>query len=248
MFAPSFFVELTSATITFLVSIIGSALLFADQVRTRAVFVTLLASFSLTIAICTTKLALPPIAAWFFIGISRGIVEGFTRKSRKIFLLTLEKRISIVDELILTLKTGSSVRWSLILVSKNGAIEDRAALEAVLKHFQQGGEDAIADRELAQFVTRLRGIASSENKIIERMENWRFEMKLHEEFRRRSRQSSLQARVQIVFCAALFIPAAGWNLFLEGSASGKRLILAAILIFLAGVWMKTIIEGFRWRT
>lgn len=228
---------------SFLVSFIGFLLLFMFGKRTSAFFVTTLCAIFLFFA---RWLSFSPLLCWFLICGLAIFLAMIPEKRARSAPFTLERQRDLIDDIILFMKSGQSLRWSLVKVSQERGPEGEIA-EIILKHLHAANAYEGSDRGLREFIERLAKVEANPAKKLEVLENWRFELRIKQEFRQKSRQASTQARVQSIFCGLLLAPAVIWNFVMEGNASWSRVAIALTLFAVAFLCMNQVVRGFRWK-
>lgn len=163
----------------------------------------------------------------------------------------LAKRLRFMDELLLKMRTGKSLRESLkeAALQKNFSdSRDLVELPSFLEvqtNFSASHLLPEAREMLAEFVKW----DQTQVKTIEKLKAYRFQVRQTEKFRQKSRQVTEQVKSQALVCAFLYVGLLLWT----GSRSPEDLfttpVLLSLPLFLIGLGAFFVIgRSFKWKT
>lgn len=239
----------------FLVPMLGTLLLVMSVRRTsqlRALLMTKQRAFFVTVgflAIILIALDVSPIILGCLIGVlaaSLRVLEMFLRSFAQDF--SLEEALSVLDEVILGMKGGSSLKISL----KEAARSSRSSkmsrlLHGTLERLEHGSDFSLSQPVARRFLNEIRRIHIDGVGTITAMEFVRSQLKKQVHFRRRSGQITLQTRLQALISACLYLPLFVFQI-LTGNLLEMRTILSLFLFLSAQIWIFQISRSFRWKT
>ncbi|MNT27442.1 hypothetical protein D3C72_1630730 [compost metagenome] len=190
-----------------------------------------------------------PFILWLFIG----ILLISLKFSPKILRFILERRLAtaiipFLDAVILGLQAGQSFRSSLhaAIESQSGWIRNqlRDLYNSVVM------SDEVIDLKsalLADLREEFREIDRSQMKCADQLRALRRQLKMREDFRRRSGQVTQQIKAQAIIVTALFCALAGFVIAQFGWKEHAKLILLSSAVFILGlIWIFLMGRRFKW--
>jgi hypothetical protein len=190
-----------------------------------------------------------PFILWLFIGILL-ITLKFSPNILRFFLerKLMTTVIPFLDAVILGLQAGQSFRSSLhvAIESQQGWIRNqlRDLYNSVVM------SDEVIDLKsalLADLREEFREIDRSQMKCVDQLRALRRQLKMREDFRRRSGQVTQQIKAQAIIVTALFCALAGFVIAQFGWKEHSKLILLSSLVFILGLTMIFLIgKRFKW--
>ena len=186
---------------------------------------------------------------WLFIG----IILITLKFSPKIFHFFRQRRlrkclIPLCDALILSMQAGRPLRLATADAIDNFSGWQKNLLqEMLLNAFVGEASEQVSEPHIRQFLTDLRDIEQSQNKVIEQLRALRRQLKICDDLRRKSGQLSEQAHAQAAVITMLFLALLTYVVGQFGYAQHWRLILFATLLFAAGIVLIIRIgRSFKW--
>ncbi len=189
---------------------------------------------------------------WIFIGIiwiSLNIFPYFFRK--KLIQKLKIRSISLLDEVILGLQVGKSFRTSLEQAVQNQnswyRIQFLEIYSAVVASERPSKTTKTAFLNI--LIEEFRNIDQSQTKIVEQVRALRRQIKIEDDFRRRSGQVTQQIRIQAVVISFLYLALLSFVVMQFGFFQNQMLIMASSLLFIAGLaWIFLVGRGMKWKT
>lgn len=225
---------LTSLGFVFAHRILGSSLQKIGLSNLHARFFLLLTALMIVFFII---LASHPTLLWFFFGtvfiLLKLLPPFFSRYQEK---LIQAHTLRILDHLILSVQSGQSLRASLITLARGEPHLLRISWENLV-HAMVFENSAVnlKSPSLKNLFEELSRIEKSQAKCADQLRSLRKNLKILEDFRRRSGQVSLQIRMQAAISALLFV---GLLLFIVtqfGFYQHRGTIFVAGTLFFAGM-------------
>lgn len=172
-------------------------------------------------------------------------IQEQTRK--KIFQRNL---ISILDNLIIQIRTGKSLR--------DAVLETAAQLKDPLRYylhemssameFSSNLESKIKDPLFSETLSELVHIHRAAHKQIDRIKTFRRKVKIEEDFRRKSGQVSMQTRAQALVLGIIFCGLLLFTLTVHGFAGNESIISSALALYFIGlILLFRIGRGYKWK-
>jgi Flp pilus assembly protein TadB len=153
----------------------------------------------------------------------------------------LEKQICkhslrIIDQLVLRVQSGHSLRSSLNLLAAGESSLLRIPLQNLLHAIAvENSVAGLQSPQLRILFEELSRIERSQTKCADQLKAYRRHLKTLEDFRRRSGQVSLQIRMQAVISAVLFAALLLFMITQFGFSAHRSLIFASTALFLTGL-------------
>lgn len=203
----------------------------------------ILITFFVMISDSTTSL-------WLFIGILLITLKFFPALLRFFLLRRLQNAlIPLLDMVLLGLQSGKSFRAALRFAVENQRGWMRHQFMEIYESLMLAENVIVMKSALLEDLRReLAEIDRSKNRTIDQLRALRREIKMLQNFRRRSGQVSQQIKMQAIIVTVLFL---SLNLFVIrqfGFAENKNLILGSSLVFGIGLgaifWMG---RSFKWK-
>ncbi|KHD88023.1 MAG: hypothetical protein OM95_10880 [Bdellovibrio sp. ArHS] len=242
--------------IFFMISMIGHVLVHRilssmarDFAFSQQLFRSLAISNLVVISFITAIMPSAP-SLWLFIGILLITLKLFPPILR--FFLQKGMRsalIPLLDGVILGLQTGKSFRSSLYAAIENQSGWRRHQLMELYQSLAMS-ENVIAMKSalLQDFRDDLQEIDRSQSRCIEQVKALRRDLKMHEDFRRRSGQVTQQIKMQAIIVTALYVALFLFVIMQFGFKEHKNLILTSFLIFFGGlVWIFVAGRRMKWK-
>ena len=191
-----------------------------------------------------------PITLWLFIGIVLITLKFFSPLLR-IFLI---KRLSstlipFLDSVILALQSGKSFRTSLQSAIENQSGWRRNQLREIFNSIINS-ENVIAVKSalLKDLQQELMEIDRSQNRVVDQVKALRRQLKVQENFRRRSGQVTQQIKMQAIIVTALFFALLTFVIVQFGFIEHKNLIAMSSFIFILGLfWIFNVGRRMKWK-
>lgn len=187
---------------------------------------------------------------WLFIGILLITLKLFPLILR--FFLTKKLRsqlIPLLDYTVLGLQSGKSFRSSLASAIENQHGWVRSQLREVFESLQISNcSIAVKSAVLKDFQQELLRIDQSKNRCVDQVKSLRQQLKMQENFRRRSGQVTQQIKMQAIIVTALYVALFVFVILQFGFKAHQNLILASLLIFVCGLCAIFLIgKGMKWK-
>jgi hypothetical protein len=213
-----------------------------SRAHQRAFFVTIAVIPIFLIVIGTSSIIL-----WTLIGCLSLILRALPNilsKFRR--TLSLEESIQLLDRLILSMRSGFSLRSSLKEASRDGAKETRRAAQDLFERLENGGVIGPRDVLTGEILRELRRIEARATRSIEAVQSLRSALRIRADFRRKSGQITLQIRLQAALAVTLYLPL----LFIQwrsGHLFAARTLLSMFLFAGAQIWIQMVFRRFEWK-
>lgn len=245
-----------SLFIFFSISSLGYALVhrfFSSMAREFAFSQQLVRYFSISNLVVISILTASSVSAptlWLFIGILLITLKFFPNILRFFLIKRLRSAlIPFLDCVILGLQSGKSFRLSLI-----GAIDTHSGwvhhqLKEVVESIQMSENvTAMKSALLKDFQRELLEIDRSQTRCVDQVKSLRRELKMQEDFRRRSGQVTQQIKMQAIIVTALYVALLSFVITQFGFQEHKNLVLMSFLIFLGGlIWIFSMGRRMKWK-
>ncbi|MGZ3774903.1 MAG: hypothetical protein ACXVCY_01080 [Pseudobdellovibrionaceae bacterium] len=242
--------------IVFSISLIGYALvrrILSSISREFAFSQQLIRSLSISnlVVVCIfTASGISAPTLWLFIGILLITLKFFPIFLRFFLLKRLRSSlIPFLDSVILGLQTGKSFRLSLIAATETQSGWVHHQVKEVVESLQMSENvTAMKTALLKDFQKELTEIDRSQTRCVDQVKALRRELKMHEDFRRRSGQVTQQIKMQAIIVTALYIALLAFVITQFGFNEHRHLILMSFLIFLAGLlWIFSVGRRMKWK-
>lgn len=163
---------------------------------------------------------------------------------RRYFLLHF---VSILDEIILEMRMGRSLREALQKCSKGHPVWLQKHFDELLTAFSY--RQAFFAHEIPEHaVNELREIFVASMRQLERLKSLRRRRKIEMDFRQKSRKALVQVRMQSGILALLFVPLLIFQLANRPWHSQKEIVIVACALFAAGSWwIVSAGRNYRWK-
>ncbi len=244
--------------IVFLVSTIGFLIVmrtfyqvaglfgFSKQ-ATMTIFVSLLGLIIFAVLLLHSR----PFLLWIFIGIIL-ISLNFSPLFLKFILIrSMKKRlIPLLDQVILGLQVGQSFRSALLsAIEEQNAWFRRQLLEIYNAMITtQGASSCLSSPFIEELKLDWTEIDRSQNKIVDQVKALRRQIKIMEDFRRKSGQVTQQIKMQAIIVTALYTALLIFVSSNFGFFTNLKLILFSAAIFLGGLtWIFMIGRKMTWK-
>ncbi|HRO66435.1 MAG TPA: hypothetical protein PL182_02600 [Pseudobdellovibrionaceae bacterium] len=209
----------------------------------RAFFVT--AGFFPLVALAINT---SPLVLWCLIGslvLFLRALDTFFRRFSTDF--TLENALELLDQVILSMKSGRSLRNSLQdAVRTFSKHEMSRVLQELVARMEHGGDFSKSQPIAREILREIRLIDAKGTKMIAAFESFRSLVRTRFIFRRRSGQVTLQTRVQAGVSCLLFAPLLFFQLR-SGNFSDVRTVISVILFVVAQVWIHFLSRRHAWK-
>ncbi|WP_373998549.1 hypothetical protein [Bdellovibrio bacteriovorus] len=242
--------------IIFMISLIGHVLvhrILSSMAREFAFSQRLVRNLSILnlVVICFFTANMPTAPSlWLFIGILLITLKFFPRILRFFLMKRMRSAlIPLLDAVILGLQTGKSFRSSLYAAIENQSGWMRHQLMELYQSLAMS-ENVIAMKSalLQDFRDEILEIDRSQSRCIDQVKALRRELKMHEDFRRRSGQVSQQLKMQAIIVTALYVALLFFVIMQFGFKEHGKLILMSSLIFLSGlIWVFAMGRRLKWK-
>lgn len=163
------------------------------------------------------------------------------RQIDRVILRRLEKRIDsefpgFLNQLILKMQTGQGLRSSVEDFFTGPLTQWKKCLHVLIEShvFLQINSSSMDDLEqqwCQKYVVELRQIFQNPHCGLDRLKSWRKKLRILSEFRRKSGQSLIQARIQLLTMSVLYIALLIFTLAENQWKSNRRLILLSMGLF-----------------
>lgn len=218
--------EQTLARVRFFVVPIAICLAFWSRENLlRACFVVFLLNFA------------PPFLMW---------MNHINRRKRFTSL-----RLPFIDELLLKMRSGKSLRESLreLCAQKNFERSRDLTELAPLLTMQGHKNDEHLLPEAREMLQELLKWDRTQVKTAEKLKAYRFQVRQSERFRQKSRQVTEQVKAQAIVCSLLYLAMLVWTGFRSPSELASGVVLVSFGLFCAGILaMVAIGRSFKWKT
>lgn len=190
------------------------------------------------------------LTLWLFIGILLTSLKFFPIILR-IFLNHRIRKVLIpyLDLVILNIQSGKSMHVSMREATEiqEGWIKNQLK-EVHLYVFAEDASPPAKSALLKRFSTELHRIAHSQSKYFEQLKALRRELKMQEDFRRRSGQVTQQLKAQAIIVTALYLALLSFIILQFGFFENRKLILLSVIVFKIGLfWMFMIGRRMKWK-
>lgn len=191
-----------------------------------------------------------PTLLWLFIGILLITLKFFPDILR--FFLILRLRCALIpflDGVILSLQTGKSFRTSLRVAAElqEGWVHIR--LREVVESLTVS-ENVIAMKSalIKDFRAELMEIDQSQTRCLEQVQALRRQLKMQEDFRRRSGQVTQQLKMQAIIVTALYLGLLIFVIVQFGFLKHRSLIFLSLFFFITGLfWIFLMGRRMKWK-
>lgn len=144
--------------------------------------------------------------------------------------------LPLVDQVLLGLQTGSSFRVSLLQAIQGQSPWARQQhLEIYNSVVMNGSESRLRSRFLLEVSTEFREMDRAQNKVVDHVRAFRRQIKMEEDFRRRSGQVSQQIRLQAIIVTFLYVALLIYIISQFGFLAHLGLILFSSSLFALGL-------------
>ncbi|MGZ3743751.1 MAG: hypothetical protein ACXWRA_07860 [Pseudobdellovibrionaceae bacterium] len=192
-----------------------------------------------------------PMLLWFLFGIIfillRLLPYFFYSYQEK---LIQSQTLRLLDHLILGVQSGESLRSSLVKISHQESSLLRVSLENLVHAIVLENSSAgLKSKSLKTLFDELSRIEKSHSKCADQLRSLRRNLKILEDFRRRSGQVGLQIRMQAAISALLYVGLLFFMITQFGFYQNQELILASLTLFFSGMVTVFVIgRKFQWTT
>lgn len=198
---------------------------------------TVLGTFCMIFFLAIFILCRSPLMLWLFIGILLITLKLFPLVFRIFLLRRLEgDLLPLFDHVILALQTGKSFRQGMLsaIECRQGWIRNqlRDLFNSVIY-----GDDAIVMKSalLKDLQMELLEIDRSNNRVVEQVRSLRRQLKMREDFRRRSGQVTQQIKMQAIIVTVLYLGLLAFVIAQFGGREHANLLLFSNGIFFCGL-------------
>jgi Flp pilus assembly protein TadB len=195
--------------------------------------------------------SLQPMFLWFFFGIIfillRFLPHFFSRYQEK---LIQSQMLRLLDQLILGVQSGQSLRSSLVTMTRQESSLLRVSLENLVHAIVfENSSAGLKSESLKNLFEELSRIEKSQSKSADQLKSLRKNLKVLEDFRRRSGQVTLQIRMQSAISALLYAGLLFFMITQFGFYQHRGLIVASATLFFGGMVTVFVIgRKFQWIT
>lgn len=237
-----------------LVPIVGLFLIFTSAKRTtliknlsrstKCVFIALI--FLLMTFFAWKKM--PITMLWLGIAAFAAILNAISAfESRRGRDLTMEEALSALDRVLLSVKSGRSLRSALREISEEKGPPATVKLwKSFRERFEHGGGFDSSQLLSGEILAELRLTEKRGTRATESLESLRSNLRLRLEFRRRSGQLTLQTRLQAFLASFLYLPLLCWQFF-EGNFFRQRTLISFSLFLVSQIWIHWLSKRFQWK-
>lgn len=237
-----------------LVPIVGLFLLFTSARRTTSLKILSSRGKMAVIALIFLSMTffawkkMPITTLWVLIALFATILKGISLfESRRGRDLTMEQALSALDHLLLSVKSGRSLRSALRELSEGDLAENSGRLwKSFAERFEHGGGFDSSQPLSSEILTELRQTEKRGTRATESLESLRSHLRLRLDFRRRSGQLTLQTRLQAVLASFLYLPLLGWQ-FHDGNFFRQRTLVSFALFLTSQIWIHWLSRRFQWK-
>lgn len=189
----------------------------------------------------------PLWASWVLISLTAfllKVVPLFLDRRNRDF--SLENALFVLDHMILSMKGGRSLRWS--LKHANQSVAEPKMSQLLHRLGERLEHSAGAENSgglFSEILKELRELEARGRRSIESLESFRAELRTRADFRRRSGQLTLQTRLQAGLAAILYLPL----VFIQWRAGNlwcPRTLISLGLFAAAQVIIQMTYRSFRW--
>lgn len=243
--------------ILFLISMLGHALVhrnisaIALQFSISHNIYRLFARFNLVLfAVLTAIWSRSPVSLWLFIGILLISLKFFPSILRFFLTNELSKAlIPLLDQVLMGLQTGNSFRNSLRIAIENQSGWKRNQLREVYEYVVSTDRKVDAKSAvLKDFQQEMIEIDGSQSRTVEQVRALRRQLKMQEDFRRRSGQVTQQIKMQAIIVTVLFLALLLFIITQFGYVAHRLLIFGSVNIFIVGlIWIFSIGRRMKWK-
>ncbi|MBX3033724.1 MAG: type II secretion system F family protein [Bdellovibrionaceae bacterium] len=209
----------------------------------RAFFVT--AGFFPLIALAINT---SPLVLWCLIGsllVFLRVLDAFFRRFSPDF--SLENALELLDQVILSMKSGRSLRNSLQDAVRTFCRHEMSrVLQELVARLEHGGDFSKSQPLAREFLREIRLIEAKGTKMIAAFESFRSLVRTRFIFRRRSGQVTLQTRVQAGVSCLLFAPLLLFHLR-SGKFLDARTLISVVLFVIAQLWIHFLSRRYTWK-
>ncbi len=195
--------------------------------------------------------SLHPMLLWLFFG-SMFILLKFLPHFFYVYQekLIQSQTLRMLDHLILGVQSGQTLRSSLVTLSHQESSLLRVSLENLVHAIVfENSSASLKSASLRNLFDELSRIEKSQSKCADQLRSLRKNLKIMEDFRRRSGQVSLQIRLQAVISAALYVGLLFFMITQFGFYQHKGLIISSGALFFSGMVTVFVIgKRFQWNT
>lgn len=190
------------------------------------------------------------LTLWLFIGILLKSLKFFPIILRIFLNRKIRKTlIPYLDLVILNIQSGKSMHVSMREATEiqEGWMKNQLK-EVHLYVFSEGASPPAKSALLKRFSTELHRIAHSQSKYFEQLKALRRELKMQEDFRRRSGQVTQQLKAQAIIVTALYLALLAFVILQFGFKENRQIVLSSVAIFKVGLfWMFMIGRRMKWK-
>jgi Flp pilus assembly protein TadB len=158
--------------------------------------------------------------------------------------------LPFLDELLLKMRSGRSLRESLSEVGAQGHAykgTDLAEL-SILVCFPERKSDPKLIPQARELLSELLKIDQSASRTIEKVRAYRKKEKMVQKFRQKSSQVTGQVRAQAIVCAFLYVALLAWVVWDNPDGALSLPVVVSFLLFLVGmISMSLLARSFRWK-
>lgn len=191
-----------------------------------------------------------PISLWLFIGIILITLKFFPGILRFFMMRTLSSAlIPLLDSVILGLQSGKSFRFALHAAIENQNGWCRNQLREIYNFIiTSDAAHSAKSALLKDLQVELAEIDRSNARTIDQVKALRRNLKLRENFRRRSGQVTQQIKMQAIIVTVLFLALLSFVIVQFGFFQHRFLILASFFIFMIGLfWIFNVGRKMKWK-
>ncbi len=210
-----------------------------------------IARFNLVLfAVMTAVWSQSPVSLWLFIGILLISLKFFPSILRFFLVKELSRAlIPLLDHVLMGLQTGNSFRVSLRAAIENQSGWKRNQLREVYDSVVSTDRKVdVKSAVLKDFQQEMIEIDASQSRCADQVRALRRQLKMQEDFRRRSGQVTQQIKMQAIIVTALFLALLLFIISQFGYVAHRFLILSSVVIFIVGLyWIFSIGRRMKWK-
>lgn len=201
-------------------------------------------------AVVTAIWSQSPASLWLFIGILLISLKLFPEILRIFLIKELSRAlIPLLDQVIMGLQTGNSFRVSLRAAIENQGGWKRNQLREVYESVVSTDRTSdLKSAVLKDFLLEMIEIDASQSRSVDQVRALRRQLKMQEDFRRRSGQVTQQIKMQAIIVTALFLALLTFIIGQFGYVAHRNLIFGSVSIFIVGlIWIFAIGRRMKWK-
>lgn len=225
---------------SFLISLLGHLIvsrIFLKKSAFQSSKTIFLNFFSLFLIIFCTLIIKNAFHACLIIGIFQITLIFFLKFEEKQFIISLKKEfVPILDQIIISMSAGKSFKQSFLEVSKRISPKFKNIIINLYYNREFSNKNITNIEKIAtEFVTELIIIEKNQSKCLDKIKNYRRQLQIINNFRRKSGQVRIQSQIQSIVMAFLYFGLLIYVFFEFGFSQYSNLILISFSFFIIGI-------------